>query len=181
MGGGGLEFRYRRPCDDSQIAAFRCARYGRVWEQSAEDIIRRSVEEILGSPEYDARMTVAVDGETVVGVAVYGLEKGEPGCTMFSMGVLLARQQQGIGFLLKQSVMADIAAHPSWPPKLESEVHRANYRMLGLNKKLSCNTEPDPGNGEWVFCGITLEPAMPDDQGDDSSPPSESFSGCGPV
>ena len=126
--GGVVEIRrYNRSTDLRQLETFRCARYGEKWSRSAQKVIRN----LPAAVEADADICIFVadDANAVVGAAVYGPETGfTDRDIIYSLGVILSRQRQGIGTLLKESVMAESAGRqPS--RAVVSQVHRKN--LLG--------------------------------------------------
>ena len=54
--------------------------------------------------------------------------------------------------------MAEAAERDGWPNNIASEVHRRNYKMLGLNDKLGVARTKDPSNGEYWWSAIAVEP-----------------------
>jgi ribosomal protein S18 acetylase RimI-like enzyme len=161
-GGGRIVLRIFREEDGAQVEGFRCAPYGDKAAKAAQEIIRRAPRAI-GSGQYcaEGEISVAQDGDEIVGVVVYGIEVPDtPVVTIFSLGVLLRRQREGIGTLLKRAVMAEVAHRSGWPTTIASEVHRVNYKMLGLNEKLGVQRVRDPADGEYYLCAIAVEADM---------------------
>ena len=158
MGGGGsYEIRtYDESQDRSQLEAFHCARLGEKWSRSAEQVIQDAPSALEGGTK--CRILVADDDSTVVGAVVFGPEPGfDDRDIIYSLGVLIERQQQGIGTRLKQTVMSENAA--SDPPRLVvSQVHRNNYRMICLNNKLGVGADRDPSDGEYLLTAVRVEP-----------------------
>jgi len=150
---------YRR-ADRPQVEAFRCAPVGERWCEAAEKIIREAPADIA-SDEYMAGIAVAADGSTVVGVVVFGFETSPPRpheLVIFSLGVLRERHRRGIGTRLKEAVMAAAASDTNTVMAVLSRVHRANYRMIGLNDKLGVGKVKDPEDGEYLLTAVVVEP-----------------------
>jgi hypothetical protein len=159
-GGGEVLIRTCRPEDHQQIEAFTCAPYGDKPAKAAQAIIRGAPVDVPAC-EYsvDGVIAVACDGDRVVGVVVYGCEAEDSEVvTIFSLGVSLDRQREGIGISLKTAVMAEAAARDDWPSRISSEVHRTNRKMRGLNDKLGVASFPDPLNGEYLMTAIAVSP-----------------------
>lgn len=126
---------------------------------AAQAVIRESPDLLTRPGSWaEGEVVVADDHGTVVGAVVYGLEAWPVDyVTIFSLGVVVARQRQGIGTALKMAVMGEVAERDGWPKTIASEVHRTNYRMIGLNDKLGVTRTRDPTDGEYLICGIAVE------------------------
>ncbi len=165
MAGAGAELpgvlirQYQR-VDRPQVEAFRCAHYGDKWCVAAEKIIQEAPGAIAPGG-YFAGIAVAAEGRNVVGVVVFGFQPDRRSVSeliIFSLGVTIDRQRQDIGTRSKRAVMAAAADEANAVAAVVSTVHRANYRMIGLNKKLNVGTVKDPDDGEYLLTAVTVEP-----------------------
>jgi hypothetical protein len=151
-----LEWLLYAPTDRPEVGRFRCAHYGDKAAEAAQKVIR-------GAPDHmadfgrDPMVVLARDEGDLVGVVIFGPEDEEV-VTVFSLGVKLSRQRQGIGTLLKICAMGITANRSDWPKSVASEVHRTNYKMIALNDKLGVSKVPDPTNGEFLLSAITVKP-----------------------
>ena len=156
-GAGSVLLRVSTPEDFPQLSQFNCARPGDKPALAAQQLIRRAPE-MVSEGDLAAEIVVAADGDIVIGVAVYGLETPTtPHATIYSLGVVLNRQRQGHGTALKRAVMAEVAQRDGWPNVVASEVHRTNFKMIGLNDKLNVRRTQDPSDGEYLLCAVAVE------------------------
>lgn len=156
--GGQVLLSVLRAEDCQQVEAFCCANHGDSPALSAQMVIREAPAAIASKDYcFDGEVVVAHDQDEIVGVAVYGLEKaGVDYVTIFSIGVILHRQREGVGTRLKRGVMAETALRDGWPTNIVSQVHRRNHKMLGLNDKLGVRRSKDPGDGDYFMCAIAV-------------------------
>lgn len=144
--------------DRVQIESFVCVPPGQRWRLVAQEIIRESPEECeVGNAE----IFVAVEEPEVLGVIVSHADpQGEPKWEICSIGVVIPRQNQGIGQSLKRAVIAEIVAR-SGPREFISTVHRLNGPMIAINRKLEAEMMPDPLDGEHLLTLVRAEPLIP--------------------
>ena len=143
--------------DRQAVERFSCAQLGNKAAEAAERVIRSAPEHLAEFGVW-CWIVVAFDDSGIVGVIVFGLEsEDDPAVTIFSLGVQLARQHQGIGTYLKRLILGVVAGMEGWPNSVISQVHRTNYRMIGLNKKLGVVSERDPEDGEFLITAILVE------------------------
>ena len=150
-----VPIRFYKAEDRAQIEAFRCSPYSPKWKRAPQKVIRRapSVHE-----EEGAEILVAQDSSQIVGVAIFSISDG-PSCYVWSIGVTMERQNQGIGKSLKRAVMVVAAdRHPGLG--VESEVHRLNIYMLQINSRLLAETEPSTDSNDylWTFVKAKVVP-----------------------
>jgi Acetyltransferase (GNAT) family len=104
------------------------------------------------------------DGD-LVGVAIFGLEYVDaPVVTVFALGVKLTRQREGIGTILKMAAMGVVARRLDWPSAVGSQVHRNNYKMIGLNDGLGIGKNVDPIDGEYWLTAASVEAPPPPEE-----------------
>jgi GNAT superfamily N-acetyltransferase len=150
--------------DRAQLECFRCAPYGKKWCVAAERIIHEAPGDIAAG-EVEADIYVADDGGKVVGAIVIGPDPTDPEIdTVFSLGVLLERQNQGIGTELKYAAMVAIVENGR--SLVGSEVHRRNAPMIAVNAKLGVTSWKNPEDGDYLLTlGLVAAPSS-----DGSSP-----------
>ena len=73
----------------------------------------------------------------------------------------MQRHREGIGTVLKLAAMGLAGARTDWPSAVGSNVHRNNYRMIGLNDKLGVAKEPDPDDGEYLLTVVKIDLTPP--------------------
>ena len=153
-----LDLHIYGPASRDDVLAFRCASYGDKAAKTAEDLIHKAVDQVPGFGIQGPFFVIARYHGELVGAVVFGLENpDDPAVTIFTLGVALSRQRQGIGTALKKIAMATAVAMPSWPNAVASNVHRTNYKMNGLNDNLGIARDPDPKDGEFFITGATVE------------------------
>lgn len=138
--------RFYRENDGEQIVTFRCSPYSPKWKRAPERIIQRAPSTLH---DEGIEILVAEDETRIVGVAVFEVSD-KPSCYVWSIGVTIERQNEGIGKSLKQAVMVVAAdRHPGLG--VESEVHRLNEYMLRINRRLLAETEVSRGSNDYLL------------------------------
>jgi RimJ/RimL family protein N-acetyltransferase len=150
-----------RPYEESdriQIESFTCVHPWHRWRIVAQQIIRESPDEC---EKGGAEISVAYEGPEIVGVAVYREEPSDASkWEICSIGVLIPRQNQGIGTRLKQAVLAEVVARKgTWD--VISTVNKRNGPMLAINRKLEAQMRDDPDDSKHILTLIRAEPHDP--------------------
>ena len=152
-----VEVRLYRDSDYDAVTSFECAGRRRPWAKEAQAVIRKAPDDIRG-PRTDALIAVAVEGERIVGVIVFGTDpKYVKTRSIFTMGVVCDRRRQGIGFRLKKAALAELAAS-GYDGPVYSQVHKYNKEMRGLNEKLLAEHELDPEAGKYLLTVVRPSP-----------------------
>lgn len=143
-----------QPLDRAQIESFVCVPNGQRWRIVAQTIIRECPDECESG---HAEVFVAAEGSTIFGVIVFrGASEEGTKWEICSIGVLIPRQNQGIGLSLKRAVIAEIVARNGIGDFI-STVHKLNASMRAINKKLEAEESPDPLVSEHLLTLVKAE------------------------
>jgi len=147
-----VPIRFYKEDDREQLSNFKCSPYSPKWKRAPEKLIRKAP---LILDEEGLQVLVAEDASQIVGVVVFEITD-KPSCYVWSIGVKIERQNQGIGKSLKRAVM--VVAADRYPGLgVESEVHRLNEYMLRINSGLSAETEVSRDSNDYL---VTLVKAI---------------------
>jgi hypothetical protein len=150
--------------DREQIESFVCVPHGQRWRLNAQVVIHEAPGEC---EEEHVNVLVAAEQENVLGVAVYRQSpKDSTKCEICSIGVVIPRQNQGIGLSLKTALITSVITTTDIR-EFVSTVHKRNGAMLKINERLEATTEKDPEDGEYW---LTLVKARPQVQEGDVAP-----------
>jgi GNAT superfamily N-acetyltransferase len=155
------DIRQYQSADVPHLEKFKCRQPRENWGRRAQKLIHEAPTKI--GRGLDADIFVAVDGDRVVGALVIGAgslhippNRVEDCFTVYALGVVPDRQNQGVGGLLKRAVMAEIAA--GGPGRvIVSEVFRRNARMIAVNKRLGVSTFPHPDDNKYLLTVVRVE------------------------
>jgi ribosomal protein S18 acetylase RimI-like enzyme len=126
----------------------------------AQAIIRESPDECESG---DAVVSVAHEGASIIGIIVYREEPSDASkWEICSIGVLIPRQDEGIGTSLKEAALAEIVARKgTWD--VISTVNKRNAPMLAINRKLGAEMRDDPDDSKHILTLIKAVPHDPED------------------
>jgi hypothetical protein len=143
--------------DRDAVRKFRCAPFGDKPAKAAQKMIRGAPDAMENFGVHPV-FILAKDNGDLVGAVIFGPEsENAEVVTVFSLGVKLQRHREGIGTLLKGLAMAAAARRDNWPNAVASQVHRNNYKMIGVNDKLGVESDPDPEDGEFLITAVKVE------------------------
>jgi GNAT superfamily N-acetyltransferase len=118
---------------------------------------------LLDDPSLQAEALVAVAGDRIIGIAIYGPTQRADVWTIRMLAIVRNWQRQGLGTELKQHVLAEVAHRGS--NKISSSVHEDNEPMRALNDALGIPFEIDRSadSGERCFYPAVVEIAEVDE------------------
>ncbi|HXN63047.1 MAG TPA: GNAT family N-acetyltransferase [Acidimicrobiales bacterium] len=144
--------------DRDEVLAFKCAPIGHRPAEAAQDLIYKATDRLGDFGSGYPYFVLARDNGVLVGAIIFGLEHpDDPAIQIFTLGVAVTRHREGIGTMLKKIAMALAVSDEAFPNAVASTVHRANYRMNGLNDNLGIGRNQDPLDGEFYITGATVE------------------------
>jgi hypothetical protein len=152
--GQGWEIRRYEPSDKSRLKTFSCFTMGQRWTKPPQKVLRAAPDEMEADPTLNILVAVDRDG-SMLGAIVFGYDDGEP--VIHSMGVVEARRREGIGIALKRAALTDLVLDGT-PRVVNSQVHRRNVAMQGLNKRLQVGSVKDPDDGEYLLSSVHVVP-----------------------
>jgi hypothetical protein len=156
-GPGGTQL---RPCDRKSdadaLAHFKCVTPSQRYTKAAQRAIRDAAKHLAEGGD-QVRVDLAVENSgRIVGAIVYGYDDGH--AVIQSLGVVRDRRLEGIGTRLKEGVLAHFVTESGPGIVVFSEVHKNNFPMRKLNKKLHVTEELDPDDRSRFLCAIKLTP-----------------------
>lgn len=159
----GHNLRPFRAADVEALKSFKCSVPGEKYTQAVQRMVRRELPVALAADDADVgalRALVAEnDDGSLVGIIVWGPVEDDP--EQWFVHVLAVDRKhwrQGYGTALKLEVMSRVPLDGG--EYVVSKVHRRNFRMLRLNKKLSVLDTKDPEDGDYRLSGIYVKPRV---------------------
>jgi RimJ/RimL family protein N-acetyltransferase len=155
-----------QPRDCEQLKSFTCYTPGERWTKTPQRMIRQCPDAI-DDPDQDIQAFLACqirfdltrlrNRETgrILGVIAFGRD-GEDLVSQ-TLGVVLDRRREGIGWALKRAALAEMIA-AGHPEPVYSQVHKKNIAMNKLNAKLGSDFERDPEDGDLLIHGVLAVP-----------------------
>lgn len=136
--------------DEPALSTFTCVTYKEPWSAPVEKMIR---DHLAGNLALEAVSAVgAWVGDDLRGVAAWKIEGNI--CHSVLLAVRTGWRRQGIGALLKRSVLSE--ARAAGADAVVSFVHWDNEAMIELNASFGANVERIEGDSEYCRCVVAV-------------------------
>jgi len=118
----------------------------------AQTVLHEAVDDLGADETLDC--LVAVEDGSIIGVVVYTYRDDQGFGVIYSIGVAVPKQNNGIATDLKRQVLDNCSA--AGATRVRSSVHRKNGKMQSVNKTLGIPATTDPEDGKYLLYSAEL-------------------------